>query len=460
MYNAKEMYFKMLKEKSIELIRNLDPLIGKYSSNNKVRKIIVDEFDKRNMKGSLGIFILNRRRELSTLNINDGKDLILLFVFTVGLFNALSYKEDPSSATLGEISEILKISPENYFTPVEIENFTDYKLEKKSSKKEEVVFPNMIQIAPKFWVGGLSAKLFAELDAGNEFIYNFKTQRDPVIDIYGEKRIKLIKTKVQEIKNSLLSGNQFPDAIVINVLSDGNDEIIHEKNGDLRILSGEKNIVDGQHRKVANSLAIEENPELDFNWIFIVTNFSEIKAQRQMVQINKQEKMRPEHIKNMDASSLGNVVVDAIKDSDSEFGQNIRNNDKELEFGGLTKKSTLTTAIEEVYNGKLIDRIQAKQIAKHIANVMDHIMGLYIEEFITNPKDTRKVSYINHKNMFAGYVALSEKLYEEKNWEDKLEEVLDKIDFSVNNTIWEEIGLNKGDMNKSTRNNLYNLFQN
>ena len=60
----------MLKEKSVELIQELNVLIKKYSSNDKVRKIIVEEFDKRNMKGSLAIGILNENRELSTLHIS------------------------------------------------------------------------------------------------------------------------------------------------------------------------------------------------------------------------------------------------------------------------------------------------------------------------------------------------------------------------------------------------------
>jgi len=59
----------MLKEKSVELIQELNILIKEYASNDKVRKIIVEEFDKRNMKGSLAVGILNKNRELSTLDI-------------------------------------------------------------------------------------------------------------------------------------------------------------------------------------------------------------------------------------------------------------------------------------------------------------------------------------------------------------------------------------------------------
>ena len=129
----------MLKEKSVELIRGLNVLIEDYASNDKVRKIIVEEFDKRNMKGSLAVGILNKNRELSTLDIDESKDLIILFVFTMSMYNALMFKESDDKEPLGKIEEILMINPKNYFNEIEIENLNDYKFEKKVDKKDEVI---------------------------------------------------------------------------------------------------------------------------------------------------------------------------------------------------------------------------------------------------------------------------------------------------------------------------------
>lgn len=449
----------MLATQGVLLVQELNKLIKKYSTNDKVRKIIVEEFSKRNMRAGTAINILTERLELSTLDIDSNKDLIILFVFTTGMFKALTNKESENKEPLNA-EDGLKINPTDYFTPIEIENLSEYKMEKKSSKVEEIVFPKMNQIAPGFWSGSINSKYFAELDAGNEFIYNFKTQRDPVIDIYGMKRIHLNKTNVKEMVDRLLSGKQFPTTIVVNVLKDGEDEIIYnEKTGDLRIISGTKNLVDGQHRKVSNSLAMEINPELDFNWLFVVINYSEIKAQEYMVEINKQQKMKPEHIKNLDTASLGNIVVDVIKDiTTSEFAENIRDNDRELEFGGMAKKSTLSLAIEECYKTKLT-KLKTKSIAKHIANVMDYIIGLNVEQFVISPDKTKEVSCINHKNMFAGYVSLSEVLYEDKDWEEKIEKVFSEVDFGLNNSFWKDNGIFDNDMNKNTRDKLYKFFK-
>jgi len=449
----------MLKEKSVDLIQELDTLIQKYASNDKVRNIIVNEFTKRNMKGSLAISILNEKRELSTLNIDEGKDLILLFVFNKGMFSALTHKEDDESQPLGEISEGLKITPENYFNPIEIENMNDYKEDKKSDAKRQYVFHNMIQVAEGYWKGIVSAKQLATIDEGNDIIYSFKTQRDPHIDIYGMKRIQLDKNKVEKIANRLLSGTQFSDEIKLNLLHDGEDQISYnDKNGDLTIISGNLNIFDGYHRMTASSIFVTKSEKaISFNWGLVITNFSEKKTQEFMVQINEQKPMRQEHIKALDTSKLGNIVSDAIRDIDtSEFAQNIKDSSAELKFSGLVRKSLLATSIEECYKDKLTNRLQAKPIARHIAQVMDYIIGLNLEAFIVNPDPTH--SYIAHSNMFAGYVALSERLYDVNGWEDILEEVIDRIDFNVENVFWKDIGLLETDMKKSTRNNLYKFF--
>ena len=451
----------MLEVKSAELVKNLNKIIRKYAGNDKIRKVIIDQFTERNMKASLAVNILNERFLLSTLDIDQAKDLILLFVFSTSMYKAILEKETNSNASNEELAEILDLDPKDYFTEIEMENLKDYKAERKSKGKEDepIILPNMIPIAPNSWVGPLSSQQFADLDAGNEFIYNFKTQRDPVYDVYGTKKINLSKTKAKEISEGILSGDQFPDAIVVNVLKDGTDEIRYEKNGDLVILSGTKNIVDGMHRKVGNSIAINKNPNLSFNFILIVTNYSEAKAQKQMTQINKQKPMKIEHIKNLDNSTMGNVIVDVISDiKTSEFAEMIRDSDAELEYGGFAKKNTLSTSIEECYKSELTNKLQVKQIASHVANVIDYVIALRVDDFIKHPEETKKTSYINHKNMFIGYVALSAKVYKDPNWEIKVEETLNKIDFNISNPFWKDNDILDHDVKKSSRNSFYKLF--
>jgi hypothetical protein len=448
----------MLKERNAKLVQNLQEIIKKYSRVEKLRSMVMDEFKSRNMKASLAVNILNERMELSTLDIDSNKDLILLFVFTLSIFKALSTLKESGDSDI--VVDLDTVNPSEFFTKIEVETFTDYKLSKEEELPEDIVFPNMNQINSDFYLGDITCQYLTQLDAGNEFIYNFKTQRDPIVDTWGNKKINIKTKNVEEIVDGLLSGEQFPTTIVVNLLRDGNDYLSYNPKTRELTVRGTKNLVDGMHRKVASAIAMSKNPELNFRWIFVLTNYSEIKAQKYMVEINKQQKMKQEHIKSMDTSKMGNVVVDAIKDiSSSEFASKIKDSDKELEFGGLVKKSTLALTIDDVYKDKLQNKVYVKQIAQHISNMMDYIIGLNVEEFVVHPEETKKNSYINHKNMFAGYVALSAELYGDKDWEDKVENVLKKIDFSVDNNYWKDLGLTDTEMSKSTRGKLYKFFK-
>ena len=85
-------------------------------------------------------------------------------------------------------------------------------------------------------------------------------------------------------------------------------------------------------------------------------------------------------------------------------------------------------------------------------------MGLYTNEFLFNVDKTKKISYINHKNMFMGYIALSRKLYKQDDWKNKTKKIMESVDFSIDNDIWKSIKINEDNLNKTSKNELYNIF--
>ena len=86
-------------------------------------------------------------------------------------------------------------------------------------------------------------------------------------------------------------------------------------------------------------------------------------------------------------------------------------------------------------------------------------MGLYSNEFLFNVEKTKKISYINHRNMFIGYIALSRKLYKQDNWKSNTVKIMNSIDFSIENSIWKDIRINDNILNKTSRKELYKLFK-
>ncbi len=461
----------MLDSKYDELVNKLRNITNKYANNAKIRNILCEEFIKRNLLASKATNILTGRTKFEELRIDNESNLFVLFVFTLGMQKALSTIDEITKDTLGDISEYSDLVVENYFTELEVINLSDFKLEKREISRYPYIFPNMIQVEEGHWTGITSSSNLASIDAANDITYNFEMQRDPKINVFGFKEINIDENKISKIKVRLLNKLQKPDEIKLNVLKgSGEDDYFNNEVefipytkdgivGDLIIHSGEIDIFDGYHRKTANSLAIKERPNFQFNWKIAITNWNKNSAQDYMVQINEQKPIKKEHTRSMDKTIMGNLVVNEIKDTRFEFATQIKDSDEELEFEGVTKKSILSTAIDDCYSEYLKTRLYIGDIGKWIAEFMDYLMGQYLKEFFIDVEKQREISYVNSKNMFYGYIALSEKLYKQDDWKNRLKEKMKSIDFDISNPYWKKISFNKNDITKKTKTELYKLFR-
>jgi hypothetical protein len=180
-----------------------------------------------------------------------------------------------------------------------------------------------------------------------------------------------------------------------------------------------------------------------------------------MIQINKQKPIKREHIKNIDETKNENVIVNnIINNPNSELADKIKDSDDELKFGGLTKKSILSLAIEEQYNEFLKTKVNNMEISNWIVEFTNYLIGLYPDEFLFKVEKTKKNSYINHKNMFMGYIALSKRLYQNNNWKQIVKTIMNDVDFSIKNDNWKSIKIEDNSLNKTSRKELYNMFLN
>jgi hypothetical protein len=447
----------MLKDKENQLKQRLSNIISNMitmqdKDTNIIKAKIADEFKARNMSPLRATWLLSENLDINTLSETDD-DLLFMFLFTVGL-----------SKGLAEVTEDIKLDVQEYFTQSEYKAWIDFKATDERESIYPIVLKDVQQIAERIWQTTMTAQDLNRLDADNLLIYNFKTQRNPKITAAGEK-INMDKDKVQQIKERMLNGEQYPDHIKLNILrSIGDASVVqyNERNQTLVINEGAViNIFDGYHRKTANALAVELNPEILFKWGITITNLSEKQAHDYMVQIDKQKKIKTEYIQQMDYTKAENLVIDAILDDKfSELAKVMKDDDAYIRKNkGLTKKSIVATAIKEIYDDMLGTSYNLRNIAKWIIEVTDYLMGLYDQEFIVSPYEVRKTSYINHKNMFVGYIALTKSLYGKKDWKEKLKQKIASIDFNKGNSMWRDLGLvNEIDPNKTLRKKLYQLF--
>ena len=441
----------MLNQSNANLINVLNQMINKYGTNRQIKEYLKTKFIDKNLLSSYSVKILSKRLELETLDIKNDKELFVLYVFTEGLQEALRLK-DRNGEPIGLEEEINKLDTKDYFTASEQQYFSQHKYIAEKEEGYPYTFLNMLKVSDGHYTGIISAQDLALIDRANDIIYNFNTQRNAKIDMFGIKRINVNSKKIQEIAENLLSGKQFADEIKINILRNGDDEIEFLSTdgvvGELKVISGEMNIFDGFHRKTANQLAVIKNPELQFNWKLTITNFTEQKAQDFMVQINKQTPIKKEYINTLDKSKIENLVVDLIIDNPLfELSDKIKNTEQELKYDGYTKKSLLATAIADNYSDLLTNKSMAKSVADWVVNFLNHI-----SQFLS------KNDFSTNKYMFMAYIGLSRKLYRVDNWTQTVSKLLSTYDFSKDNQDNIYISNFANNLNKSAKNKLYNLF--
>ena len=442
----------MLKEQQNNLIVKLKGIIKEIGYMNDIKQDVVANFKSRNLNGLRAAWVLSENLDLNTLTDSE-QDIRFLFLFSLSLSRALKEKEIDIS-----------IDVKDYFTELECQQWLYYREEKEEKDIFPIIIENAQRISDKLWQAVIPVQQLEDINKLNLILYNFSTQRDPIITAYGE-RINIDKNKINEIKERMLNNEQYPDPIILNILNDGESKVTYnEKNNTLVIHEGSKiNIVDGFHRKTASSLVLEINPNLQFNWQVTFTFLSEKDAHDYMRQKDKQKPIKREWIEQKDYSRSENLVIDVIMDDRlSELAKVMKDDDQYIKLNrALTKKSIISEAIKECYAEDLKTSINIRKIGKWIVEFTDYLMGTYAEEFIANPYTIKETSFINNKNMFYGYIALSKQLQGNSKWEELMKQKIDSIDFNISNKLWKEIGLlnnrNK-DISKVLRNKLYKLF--
>lgn len=445
----------MLKEKELQLKSELTSIIREIGYDQNLKQEVSKEFISRGLRGVNGSlrsnWVFSENLDLNTLTDSE-EDIRFLFLFAYSLNKVLKRNE----------SEI-KIYVQEYFTDFEYKKWENYKEEVEKEDIFPLVLENVQQVGDRIWQMVMPAQLLGQIDEGNAILYNFSTQRNPKVTAFGEQ-INIDKVKVKEIKERLVAGEQYPDPIILNILNNGESSFSYNKNKKILTINEGSviNIVDGFHRKTASTLALIENPDLQFNWQVTITFLSEKAAHDYMSQKDKQKPMKKEWIQLKDYNKAENLVIDVIVDDKlSELAKIMKEDDSYIRLKkALTKKSIIANAVQECYTEQLKISTNIRNIGKWVVEFTDYLMGLYSEEFIVNPYVVQETSVINHKNIFYGYIALSAKLQNNKDWKNLLKQKMQSIDFNKENQLWKDFGMlnNNNDANKTLRSKLYKLL--
>jgi len=415
----------MLKERS-ELEEKLIPIMKEIYPKKRTLNLIKNDFAKFDVDGGeiTGYF--------GSPEIVKDVDLRLLYLLTESTFNHTNN---------------LELDPMFFFTESEKKESYQYSgaLENEDSLKFPLTFANATIVGNGAFMVTMNIKTIKKLVDNQLLHYNFEIQREGK---FTKKKDKIIieptvnMNNVKEIVSHLKNGTLVPTVLVFNAAtrtSDTGEELTYDsKKMELTINSNSRlDIVDGYHRTKALSNALELYPDINFNFAVLITNYSTKKAQQYQAQLAKATPISKTRVQELEAKRYSDVVVQQLREESDLKGRISQTSKAHTSVDELVAYNTLADTIDEMF--KMETKVEALDVADYLTDFFNYLIGLYPEEFIKNPQETRKVSLINDNNMFAGYVVLASRMMDKEYKVNKLKTILKDINFNRDNPLWEEL---------------------
>lgn len=221
----------------------------------------------------------------------------------------------------------------------------------------------------------MSASTVAKLFESQIVNYSFDIQREAVT-VKREDTIiktpKINRRNVTEIRNLLLKGQLKDSTIYLNAAprtADSGDELLmDEKNHKLIVTEGTRlDVLDGYHRCLASLEAYARNPELDFNFNVVISNYTTKEAQQWQAQHAKAMPWSPHRVKELQQEGRSDKVVAALR-SAREIGEVIGTSSR-LAQGQITNFTSLSAAIKNTF--KINNRREEVDVVEYLTEYLD-----------------------------------------------------------------------------------------
>lgn len=349
----------------------------------------------------------------------------------------------------------ISIVPTDYYSEREIKELkTTYEPDSIDKIKLPYTFENVIKIDEDDYIMSITGETIKKIRNNQSiFQYNEKTQREAslrtVKDKEGNDTIvpvpKLNEKNVKEMVELIKKGKLIKSMITFNArlgTSDSGEELIYdEDNKTLTITDGTYlDVLDGYHRINAVIRAMVSDPSLgDTVFKLNIVNFGQKQAQEYFAQLNTMTPVSTGRIKEMKESRQADFIAKQIQHN-SDLGEymtssNIASTTSKL----LVTFNMLSDSIDEVFD--IQDKPTAMKTAKYLSNFFDEMMLNVSEPFMTDIVEWKRKSIINTNSMFMGYIVLAKRFKDEDIPVENIENVLNSIDFSRDNKMWQDLGV-------------------
>lgn len=324
--------------------------------------------------------------------------------------------------------------------------FEELEIKKADKEKEKILhseFPlifDAIPLMPKEqYQIVISAKVINQLQLSGVLTIVENMQRESEIVVYNEQLISHVAyndDRAREISDSLENRDYWSDTIRFHLIK---NEIIDyyydEENKKIIIKNGNLALIDGQHRVRAIEYALIHDPSLQYDFP-VILSVGTIKEGRGIIaQLEKRQPINKHTLKTYQNTVANKIITKLEANEDiNDIYKFVDTNQKIQVKAGFILKSEVIDAVAKYYSvNKNTTMKEESDITKWLVEFFMEIAYYFETDFKSYINLPVKRWSVNHY-IFPAYIWLSSVLRNEHNWQYKLNEILNKIDF--NNRPW------------------------
>jgi hypothetical protein len=356
------------------------------------------------------------------------------------------------------------LEPNRYFSDYEIAIAKDWQKPDEPKIDGDLKIPNVLRVADDQYITIINVQDVAKLFKNGRVFYNPNTQRGMIASKVGKEiisRIDINMSNVNEMAEKMASGDYIPNTLTFNVLKNGKDLLYYDERH-MQVIIGEESevdIVDGFHRSYAILKALILNPSLSFNMELRIGNWDVSRAKQFISQEDLRNPLKKLDKIALDMSDFKNQIVQQLNEQpQNELKSNIATDMSLIRYNrAYVTNAIMSEAISD--NFEIKSQRDANKITRFLKDFFNELIGIYIDDFSDLEKAKERTALV-HPNMFYGYVALASELMNYKNdWQDRLENILDEIDFSLTNPEWTQLKITENVLYKNEIEKIYNYYK-
>lgn len=415
-----------------ELLDNLQIIINNNDYNKQLINKLSIKFDEKGFSMQRPNQIFGGSAPLESL---DGTELLAL---TDGLYSLIQDNKNI-------------INPKDYFSDSEIVRFESYQ-KPVEERKDSLILKNVVQIDDLQWICPFwSLEEIYNAHNNAQLSYNFNTQREATYKQTktGEVIITatLNKESVKNIADEMYANKFTPNLITLNVrLIDGKKpNLKHIKDLQELIITPDYDfdspnttfidMTDGWHRTNGGLWAVDrarqEGKTLKGGLIVLITCFTEEEAKHYIARESKKNEMSKEYIKaltNDDYNKIASQINDFGDNNSNILKNKIANTREELNY---TDKYTTFEVIREGIkqtNIDIKDAIEVKMMIPRMIEIINMLISYILKYKFNNDMSKMAESAFLQPNIFVGYIAVANKLKNDKDYMDKIFKIAELLD--------------------------------